>query len=418
MPCLLVASIFTPINGGSAVVYETLCRFAPPGSMVVLSPWRHYVDGLEVPGWREHDRRAPYPIYRLELLRPLMVDGKSSQWQSLWRQLTVDLPLKLRVFLEVWRIVRKHKIDVVCVGELVSGSWIGLACKRLLGCRMVSYIHGEEITAETEYRFFGRLRRHYLLEADAIVAVSAFTKATMVRKMGVDPRKVELIHNGVDIERFRPGPKRQDLIERHALQEKRLILTVGRLIPRKGFDVIIRALPQILAVVPDAHYVIVGGGHYLPVLQSLVDEGKLAAHVTFAGKVAEEDLTDYYRLCEIFAMPNRDMPDGDTEGFGLVFLEANACGKPVIGGSAGGAVEAVQDGENGLLVDGWSVDCVAEAIIRLLTDTALRDYISARGLEIARAASSPAKSDQFQALCARLTGHGEPICSANTRVDP
>lgn len=68
MPCLLVASIFTPINGGSAVVYETLCRFAPPGSMVVLSPWRHYVDGLEIPGWREHDRRAPYPIYRLELL--------------------------------------------------------------------------------------------------------------------------------------------------------------------------------------------------------------------------------------------------------------------------------------------------------------------------------------------------------------
>lgn len=395
------------------MVYETLCRFAPAGSMIVLAPWRHYVDGKEISGWKEHDLRAPYPIYRIELLRPLMLDEKSSRLQSLWRLLAIDIPLKLRVFLEVRRIVRKHQIRVVCIGELVSGSWVGLACQRLLGCRMVSYIHGEEITTETEYRFFGRLRRRYLRRADAIVAVSRFTRDAMVRLMGIDPIKVELIHNGVDLERFYPAPKRPDLIERHALHGKRVILTVGRLVPRKGFDVIIRALPQVLAGIPDAHYVIVGGGHYRPSLESLVREQELAAHVTFAGQVADDDLTDYYRLCDVFAMPNREMPDGDTEGFGLVFLEANACGKPVIGGTAGGAVEAVRDGENGLLVDGWSVASVAEAIVRLLSDTELHRSISARGLEIARAASSRAKAEQFHALCARLTGPDVGVSPAN-----
>lgn len=403
MSCLLVASIFTPINGGSAVVYETLCRFAPSGSMIVLAPWRHYEDGKEVPGWREHDARVSFPIYRTELLRPLIATGPVTRLRSIWRLMTIDLPLRLRVFLEVRRIVRQHGVKVVCIGELNSGSWIGLFCQRFLSCRMVSYIHGEEITTETEYRFFGRQRRRYLQRADAIVAVSRFTKKALIRLMGVDPDKVELIHNGVDIERFRPGLKRTDLVERHALQDKRVILTVGRLVPRKGFDAIIRALPRILADVPNAHYLIIGGGDFRPMLEHLVHELSLQSHVSFAGQVAGDDLADYYRICDVFAMPNREMPDGDTEGFGLVFLEANACGKPVVGGIAGGAVEAVRDGENGLLVDGWSVTNVAEAITRLLVDAELHRHISERGLEIARASSSRAKAEQFQALCARLT---------------
>ncbi|MCK7579231.1 MAG: glycosyltransferase, partial [Chromatiales bacterium] len=143
----------------------------------------------------------------------------------------------------------------------------------------------------------------------------------------------------------------------------------------------IRALPRVLEVAPNTHYLIVGEGHYRPVLERLVDDIGVRAHVTFAGKVREEELAAYYQLCDVFVMPNREMPDGDTEGFGLVFLEANACGKPVIGGRAGGAVEAVRDGENGLLVDGWSVAEVASALSRLLTDRVLNARIAARGLE-------------------------------------
>lgn len=402
MSCLLVANFFTPIKGGSAVVYEALCKFSPPGSMVVLTPRRLFADGSEIPGWREHDANAKYPIYRMELLRPLENTAPSTRLHSLWRWLRIDLPLRLRIFLKVRDIVRQHGIKVICVGELVSGSWIGLVGQLFWNCKMISYIHGEEITTELGYRFYGQQRRRYLNQADALVAVSHFTEKALIRLMGVAPHKIQLFHNGVDIERFQPGPKRTDLIERHRLGGKQILLSVGRIVPRKGFDAVIRALPEIITKVPNAHYLIVGTGHYRPALESLVADLNLDSHVTFAGLVADEDLADYYRLCDLFVMPNREMPDGDTEGFGLVFLEANACGKPVVGGIAGGAVEAVKSGENGLLVDGWSVKDIGEAITRLLTDKDLYDRIAARALEIALASSSRVKADQFQALCARL----------------
>lgn len=402
MRCLLVASIFSPINGGSAVVYETLCRFAPQDSMIVYAPWRHYIDGKEIEGWREHDAAAPYKVYRTELIRPQILPPPPSRLHSLWRLLSIDIPLKLRVFREVRRIVRAHQINVVCIGELTSGSWIGIAAQRFLGCKMINYIHGEEITTETEYRFFGRQRRKYLHKADAIVAVSHFTENALQRMMGVPASKIRLIHNGVNVQRFTPGPRPQYLAERYRLAGKQIIVTVGRTVPRKGADVLIRALPEVLKAAPDAHLLVVGEGDYRPVLEELVRTYGMEAHVSFAGKVPEEELADHYRLCDVFAMPNREMPDGDTEGFGLVFLEANACGKPVIGGRAGGAVEAVRDGENGLLVDGWSVEDVAAGLIRLLTDDALRERISQGGLEIALASSSRAKAEQFYDLCMEL----------------
>ena len=402
MRCLLVASIFAPINGGSAVVYETLCRFAPEGSMVVYAPWRHYIDGQEIAGWREHDASVPYTVYRTELIRPEIMPAPNSRLHSVWRMLSIDIPLKIRVFLEVRKIVRKHDINVVCIGELTSGSWIGVASQRFLGCRMINYIHGEEITTETEYRFFGRQRRRYLHQADAIVAVSGFTQQALMRLMEVPAAKIKLIHNGVNTERFTPGPKPDYLLDRHQLRGKQVILTVGRIVPRKGMDVLIRAMPKLLEHTPQAHLLIVGEGHYRSVLEQLVTDFALSAHVTFAGRVAEKELPDYYRLCDIFAMPNREMPDGDTEGFGLVFLEANACGKPVVGGRAGGAVEAVRHGENGLLADGWSVSDVATKLNELLTDDALREGIAGKGLEIALASSSRAKAKQFYELCMEL----------------
>lgn len=404
MRCLLVASYFAPINGGSAVVYETLCRFSPPGTMLVLTPRYRYETGEEIPGWREFDAVSPYPVYRMDYLRPRELPPPGNTLSALWRQLTIDMPLKVRVFLNARRIIRKHGVNVVCIGELNSGSWLGIVCKRFLGCKMVSYIHGEEITTESPHRFFGTHRRNYLRAADAIVAVSAFTRRSIVRIMQINEDKIALIHNGVDTGRFSPGERNFSMIETYGLQNKRVILTVGRIVPRKGMDTVIRALPEILAHVTDAHYVIVGDGEYRSMLEEIAETQGVAAHVTFAGKVKESELVDFYRLCSIFAMPNRDMPDGDTEGFGLVFLEANGCGKPVVGGWAGGAVEAVQQGENGLLVDGWSVGDVASTIITLLTDEALYQRIARRGLEIAKAADSRAKAEQFNELCNRLVG--------------
>lgn len=414
--CLLIANIFAPIAGGSAVVYESLCRFAPPGSMHVLASKRHYGTGEEIPGWRDFDAQAPYPIQRVDLLRPVSVEARSIAHSAyLW--LTGDLPIKVLSLSAAARIVRREDIDVVCIGELSSGSWLGLALRRLFGCRVINYIHGEEITTVMPYRFFGQKRREYLHAADAIVAVSGFTRQALVDLMGVDAEKIELIHNGVDAERFQPGPKNLALIQRYGLQGKHVLLTVGRLVPRKGFDMTLRALPRIVADCPDCHYLILGEGEYRARLEEIVREEGVGRHVTFTGRVAEAELADHYRLCDLFLMPNRELSDHDTEGFGLVFLEANACGKAVIGGRAGGVVEAVRDGETGLLVDGSNPAEITEAALRLLRDHTFRETLEHNGLAYARSSSSREKAMQFHRLCSRLVVATPITASARPQFD-
>jgi phosphatidylinositol alpha-1,6-mannosyltransferase len=312
--------------------------------------------------------------------------------------------LKFRVLIKTVQIIRREQINVICIGELSSLSWLGLVCQRWLGIKMINYIHGEEVTIDLGYRYFGQRRREYLRRADAVVAVSRFTRQALIEQMQVDPAKIELIHNGVDLDRFQPAPRNETLLDRYHLHDRRILLTVGRLVPRKGIDMMLRALPEILQQCPDVHYLIVGVGPYRDDLEQLVRQLHLADHVTFTGTVASAELADHYRLCDLFVMPNREMEDHDTEGFGLVFLEANACGKAVVGGRAGGAVEAVRDGENGLLVNGADAGEIATAIIRLLTDSELRQRLEAGGLAAARAASVADNAQRFYRLCQRLVG--------------
>jgi len=401
MKCLMFASIFPPINGGSAVVYEGLCQFSPKDSVHVLAPWRHYVTGEEIEGWREYDAKAGFPITRIELLRAPVVSSRSLP-QSLWLHLAVDLPLKLRVLWTAVKLVRKERIDCVCICELNSGTWLGLALRRLLGIPFIIYIHGEEITTESSYRIFGRRRRHYLHWADALVAVSQFTRRQLTDLYGIAREKITLIINGVDVSYFRPGPTDPALVERYGLAGKRIILTVGRLVERKGIDMTLRALPSILERVPKAHYLIVGTGEFEPELRRLVENLRLTPHVTFTGRIPVAELVAHYRLCDLFVMPNRELKNHDTEGFGLVFLEANACAKAVVAGVAGGAVEAVRHGETGLSVDGTSVPAITAAIVDLLTDDAKRLAMGQRGLEVAQQCKSADRAPIFYALCERV----------------
>jgi phosphatidylinositol alpha-1,6-mannosyltransferase len=400
--CLLIASIFPPIHGGSAVVYENLARFSD-GEMVVLAPYRHYQTGHVLVGWLDRDKEAPYATYRVELLRPRQSEHRS-RLHSLWSFAATDLPLKARVLWTVARIIRREGIRVMCIGELNSGSWLGPFLKAFFGTKVVNYIHGEEITTTTVYRFYGRNRRRHLQRADAVVAVSNFTKDALIEMMGVPPEKIEVIFNGVDIHRFTPRPKNRELIERYGLERKRILVSVGRLVERKGIDHVLKALPAVRKAHPDVHYVVVGDGPYRARLEEIAREEEVEAHVTFAGSVPSETLVDHYALADLFVMPNRQLADGDTEGFGLVFLEANACGKPVIGGRAGGAVEAIHDGVSGLLVDGWNVGEIAEAIGRVLGDEALYQRLQEGGLRLALDSGWDSRARQFQALCRRLVG--------------
>jgi phosphatidylinositol alpha-1,6-mannosyltransferase len=270
------------------------------------------------------------------------------------------------------------------------------------GCRVVIYVHGEEITTVTGGRLHGKLRGYYLRAADHVVAVSAFTCEALARLMQVPKEHITLVPNGVDTRRFAPALPSTELVARHQLDGKQVVLTVGRLVTRKGIDMALRAVAQVLRTMPALHYLIAGDGPERARLQQIIDEEGIGRQVTLLGKVSNEDLVRYLQLCEVFLMPNRTLDDGDTEGFGLVFREANACGKPVIGGRAGGVVEAVVDGETGLLVDGTDVGDIANALRRILGDAALAAQLGTQGLALARANNTRAVADKFLQVCERL----------------
>ena len=396
---LLVANNFPPVRGGSAVVYDTIARHAA-GRVIILAATRSYTDGLPQIGWREHDRAAPYRVIRLPLLRTIL--GRAPDERGLrrvWLWLT-DLAIRARVLAVVLWLIARADVRAVCIGELIAAGWLFAPLRLLPFVRRMIYMHGEEITTVDGYDDDFHRRRRYIRGAHAIVAVSRFTRDATARLGGTDvaPR-IALIENGVDPRRFRPGPKRADLLEFYGLTGAFVFVSVCRLLEKKGVDHALTAFAGLAAAFPRARYLVVGDGPYRPRLEALAAELGVADRVIFTGLVAEEELVDHYRLGDVFVMPNRELANGDTEGFGLVFLEANACGLPVVAGCAGGSPDAVTDGENGLVVDGRDVVAVEGAMRRMISGSGLRAGLAARGVAVATAADWRGKAAGFLGVC-------------------
>jgi len=194
--------------------------------------------------------------------------------------------------------------------------------------------------------------------------------------MGVDPDKIAIIYPGVDVHCFRSDLPVDDLRQMLGWREgQKLVLSVGRLSRRKGFDMVVRCLPQLLQQDLNVHYVLIGIGEDDEYLTGLAAELGVSKHVHLLGHVSPEDLPRWYNACDVYVMPNRDI-NGDTEGFGMVYLEAAACGKPAIAGKTGGTGSAVIDGVTGLRVDGENLDEAVAALSRLLVD---HDYATLLG---------------------------------------
>jgi phosphatidylinositol alpha-1,6-mannosyltransferase len=186
----------------------------------------------------------------------------------------------------------------------------------------------------------------------------------MLAALGVPDTKIHVVHPAVDADRFHPSVDGSRIRRAYAGPDELLLLSVGRLQRRKGQDVAIQAVARLRAELPGLRYVIAGDGEDRPRLEQLVAEFQLQDRVFFAGAVTDAELPAYYAACDVFLMPNR-VDEGDIEGFGIVFLEAAATGKPVIGGDSGGVPEAVERNVTGLLVDGADVADVAAAIREL-----------------------------------------------------
>ncbi len=209
--------------------------------------------------------------------------------------------------------------------------------------------------------------RKALHHADLILAVSSYTRDRLLKEQNLRPDQVVVLPNTVDGDRFQVAPKPAYLLERYNLQPNQpIILTVNRLVanePYRGYDKVLEALPQIRQVLPDVHYIIAGKGDDRPRLEQFIAQHNLQDCVTLAGFVPDEELCNYYNLCDVFAMPSK------LEGFGIVYLEALACGKPALGGNQDGAIDALCQGKFGALIDPDSVDEIAQALIGILQKT-------------------------------------------------
>jgi phosphatidyl-myo-inositol dimannoside synthase len=263
------------------------------------------------------------------------------------------------------------------------------AIGRLLGSRTAQYFHAEEIGAKPQLATFAAR------ETDLAIAVSSYT-AGQLAAAGAKPRRLEVVANGVDVP-AQPSPQQA---------ERPTILTVARIEERyKGHDVIVRALPLVLAKVPDALWVVIGDGSLRPGIEALARSYRVSGATRFLGALSDRERDEWLRRADLLAMPSRHPAGGLAgEGFGIVYLEAGAYGKPVVAGNVGGAVDAVIDLETGLLVDPLDPVALAEAIVRLLRDRELARQLGAAGRRRAEDHAWPLVAARVQRLLLELLG--------------
>jgi phosphatidylinositol alpha-1,6-mannosyltransferase len=370
---LVVTNDFPPRIGGVQQYVWNLVRHLPPDRVAVLAPnW---------PGWREHDASQPFPVHR----RPT---------RFLWP--TDHLARRVRA------VAREHNAEVVLFGHGLPLALLAPALTRT-GIPCVVLTHGAELWMA---RMPGtrELLRRALSRAREVTAVSDYT-ARSVRRALPSGVSLSILPPAVDADRFSPKTDGGALRERLRLHDRKVVLCVSRLVPRKGQDTLIRALPLVRRLVPEALLLIVGGGPYRPRLEELAGEAPPDS-VVFTGEVDDEDLPPLYAASDVFAMPCRSRWGGlEVEGFGIVFLEASATGKAVVGGYSGGAAEAVVDQGTGLLVEGSEPKAVSVAVAKLLSHPALAGRFGAAGR--ARVESSftwPARAAEMAAILRRAAG--------------
>ena len=358
---LLITNDFPPIVSGISTVFYQIWKRLPPDRIMILAP--------EVPGCNEFDKRESFHIIRKRI--PTGESGKTKLVKMIFN-----------IFYALC-YAKKYNIGKLHCGQILSVGPAGLICKKLFGIKYSVYVYGSETLRFGNSRMMSWLMKKVIEEAEELVPNSEFTMHEY-KRWGISRDKMVTLVPGVDTVFFHPEGKSRYLVEKHRLQDKQVIMTVGRLDERKGHDMVIRAMAHVIKQFPNVVYMIVGKGREEQRLKNLADNLKLHDLVVFTGFVTDESLPDYYNLCDVFVLSNReteshDQLKGDYEGFGVVFLEASACGKPVIAGKSGGSCEAVVDGVTGLMVDPRSEDDIAHAIERILEDKSFAGRLGMAG---------------------------------------
>ncbi len=350
MKLLVITHEFPPIQGGIAVFLHNLC--------IQLCNLGHEVDILTPirTGCIEAHAGQKYQVYQYKELKFL------ASIVPLYHTLSMHF---------------KKNYDLVFIGHFMTTHALGALVLHLF--KKVPYVilsHGNDMNYCITFKIDSIVARLMFGHAALMLGNSHFT-VNAILKNGYKGQ-VKLLHPGVDSDQFHPKAGSAEIRHLYNLDDHRTLLTIARLVAKKNVDGVLRALKIVMEKVPNVIYLIAGDGEEKHHLKTLCDSLGLNSSVYFLGFVENDKLPALYCASDVYVMPSYDA-GGDIETFGISFLEASACGKPVIGGKSGGIVDAVIDGETGLLINPHNVDEIAETIIRLFTDRQLARKMGENG---------------------------------------
>ena len=381
---LLVTDKFAPHAGGTAVIYTQWAERLPADRLRVLT--------TEFPGWREYDADRLYSIQRVPF-----TDIPKLRWPLVW----------WRLYRAAFRQAPRLENPVVHCGHVLETGFIGYQLKRKYGIPFVVHTYAEELTGYGRKPLARRWMQRILAAADGITAIAGYAR-DLLAELDVDPARVIIQPPAADTERYRPDLDGSRLRAELGLGDRPTLITVARLLRRKGVDVTLEALARLRVEFPDLAYVVVGDGPELPRLREIARSLQVEDAVRFVGRVPHEATPEHYAAADIFIHPNRQTGEGDVEGFGIVFLEAGACGLPVVGGNSGGTPDAIRHGVTGYLVDGTSPAAVARAIEPLLRDADLRRRMGQAGREWSRQFTWERAAERIWRMSEMIV-RGEPV---------
>ncbi|GGJ85081.1 glycosyl transferase family 1 [Pilimelia anulata] len=373
MRTLLVTNDFPPRPGGIQAFVHQLALRQPPGDVVVYASTS--------PGAAAFDAAQPFDVVRERTGMLLPTPAVARRAAAL---------------------ARARGCTAVWFGAAAPLGLLAHGLRRRAGvARAVALTHGHEVGWAALPGARALLRR-IARGADVVTYLGEYTRRRLTPAIG-DLTALRRLAPGVDVDVFHPGVDGEAVRRRHGLADRPVVVCVSRLVPRKGQDALIRALPAIRRRVPGAALLLVGGGPYRPALARLAREAGVAADVVFTGAVPWVELPAHYRAGDVYAMPCRTRRRGlDVEGLGIVYLEASAVGLPVVAGDSGGAPDAVREGETGHVVNGRDVPALADRVGALLADPPLAGKLGAAGRDwVTRDWTWDAQAARLRTLLAR-----------------
>ncbi|MFA5359474.1 MAG: glycosyltransferase family 4 protein [Patescibacteria group bacterium] len=331
MKTLLFTLEYPPFHGGVANYYSNLVKYWPkPNEIFVLS---------------NSDNR--------------LINGK------------FPLLKWLPAFFSLRKKIKQEKIDHILVGQILPLGTVALIYSKFYKIKYSVFLHGMDFSWAVKSPRKKWLTGKILKNADKIICVNSYVADLARQTFSGIKHKIIVVNPGINTNAENNAQQIIQLKEKYHLENKMVLLSVGRLVKRKGFDVVVDCLPKTLEKIPNLIYVMIGDGPELKNYQS-------KNNVLIINNASDQERDLWYNICDIFIMPSRNI-NGDFEGFGIVYLEANLAGKPVIAGKSGGISDAVIDGLNGLLVDPLSSDQIISTIIKLAQDQSLRQKLGAQG---------------------------------------